>query len=79
MPPMAQMATRSVALAGSDPPVMAWLIDPMPRAPAPVALNSLTGSLPVMSRLARALPSASVVYSWPESNVHSPGKSAFQQ
>jgi hypothetical protein len=44
---IAQIATRSVALAGSDPPVADCEIDPIPGAPAPVALNSLTGSFPV--------------------------------
>ena len=62
--------------AGSDPPVVLCVIDPIPGAPAPVALNSFTGSLPVTIRLASALPSASVVYSWSESKVHSLGNSA---
>ena len=59
---IAQMATRSVTLAGSEPPVEDCEIDPIPGAPAPVALNSFTGSFPVTSRLASALPSAMVVY-----------------
>jgi hypothetical protein len=71
-----RLATHSVMSAGSEPPVALCEIDPMPGAPAPVALNSFTGSLPVSIRLASALPSASVVYSWSESNVHSPGNSA---
>ena len=60
---IAQMATHKVTFAGSDPPVVLCEIDPIPGAPAPVALNSFTGSLPVTIRLASALPSASVVYS----------------
>jgi hypothetical protein len=60
---IAQMATHKVMFAGSDPPVVLCVIDPIPGAPAPVALNSFTGSLPVTIRLASALPSASVVYS----------------
>ena len=54
----AQMATRSVALAGNDPPVADCAIDPIPGAPAPVALNSFTGSFPVTTRFASMLPSA---------------------
>ena len=73
---IAQIATRSVAFAGSDPPVADCEIDPIPGAPAPVALNSFTGSFPVTSRLASALPSAIVVYVWFESKVHSLGNSA---
>ena len=73
---IAQMATHKVMFAGSDPPVALCEIDPIPGAPAPVALNSFTGSLPVTIRLASALPSASVVYSWSESKVHSLGNSA---
>ena len=60
---IAQTPAHRVMSAGSDPPVVLCEIDPMPGAPAPVALNSLTGSLPVRIRLASALPSASVVYS----------------
>ena len=73
---IAQTATRSVAFAGSDPPVADCEIDPIPCAPAPVALNSFTGSFPVIIRLASALPSANVVYVWFESKVHSLGNSA---
>ena len=75
----AQMATRNITLAGSDPPVADCEIDPIPGAPAPVALNSFTGSFPVTIRLASALPSASVVYVWFESNVHSLGNNASQE
>jgi len=55
---IAQMATRSVTFAGNDPPVVDCEIDPIPGAPAPVALNSLTGSFPVTRRFASMLPSA---------------------
>ncbi len=55
---IAQMATRSVTLAGNDPPVADCEIDPIPGAPAPVALNSFTGSFPVTTRFASMLPSA---------------------
>jgi len=40
----AQMATRNITLAGNDPPVADCEIDPIPGAPAPVALNSFTGN-----------------------------------
>ena len=55
---IAQMATRKVTLAGSDPPVADCAIVPIPGAPAPVALNSFTGNFPVTTRFASMLPSA---------------------
>ena len=59
---MAQMATYSVTIAGSDPPVEACPTSPMPGAPAPVALNSFTGSFPVITKLACWLPSCNGTY-----------------
>ena len=53
--------THSVVLAGNDPPVPR-MIEPMPGAPAPVALNSFTGSLPVITRVACWLPSCNGTY-----------------
>src|SRR5579871_6053558 len=73
---MAQIATHRVTFAGSDPPVEDCAIEPIPGAPAPVALNSFTGSLPVTNRFANMLPSANCAYDWLVSKVHSPGNSA---
>jgi hypothetical protein len=72
----AQTVAHSVVLAGRLPPVMVRMTDPMPGAPAPVGLNCVTGSLPVISSTACWLPSESVLYSWSESKVHSPGNRA---
>src|ERR1700733_4575966 len=73
----AHSATRTVAFGGSDPPVELCEMVPTTGPPAP-GENVVTGSLPVITRLARTLGSASESYTWFESKVHSPGNRASQ-
>ncbi len=72
---MAQRETRNVWHAGKEPPVEDCEIIPITGAPAPVALNSFNGSLPVTVMAART-PCARLLYVSSISNVHSPGNSA---
>src|ERR1051326_8094417 len=72
---IARTVTRTVTPPGTDPPVVLCEIRPTCGAPA-FGAQAVTGSLPVTISESAAAPPAWIIYSWSESNVHSPGNSA---